>query len=99
MAQVGSHATLVAEGHAIGIGVDKDLMQVSPHLRDPLLMLLAVVTLMTAGAETATAKSLYVIADHVGNTTDATQPVHAYDIGVDADAATGRDFGCPSGNG
>ena len=48
-----------------------------------LLVLLAVVTLMTAGTEVATAKSLYVIADHVGNTTDATQPVHAYDIGVD----------------
>jgi len=48
-----------------------------------LLLLLAVVTLMAAGTQVATAKSLYVIADHVGNTADATQPVHAYDIGID----------------
>ncbi|UCE46691.1 MAG: hypothetical protein JSW47_13860, partial [Phycisphaerales bacterium] len=48
-----------------------------------LLVFLAVVTVMTAGAETAKAKSLYMIADHVGDPTDATQPIHAYDIGGD----------------
>jgi len=48
-----------------------------------LLTLLAVVTLMTTGTETATAKSLYMIADHVGDRPTATQPVHAYDIGAD----------------
>ncbi|HEC04339.1 MAG TPA: hypothetical protein ENI81_12465, partial [Phycisphaerales bacterium] len=47
------------------------------------LMLLAVVTMMTAGVQTARAKSLYVIADHIGDASAATQPVHAYDIGVD----------------
>ncbi|MHC4168691.1 MAG: hypothetical protein ACYSWQ_17200 [Planctomycetota bacterium] len=46
-----------------------------------LLTLLAVVTLMTTGTQTATAKSLYVIADVTA--TDGTQPLHAYDIGAD----------------
>ena len=48
-----------------------------------MLMLLAVVTMMTAGVQTVSAKSLYVIADHIGDESAATQPVHAYNIGVD----------------
>ena len=56
-------------------------------LRAPILwavlttgMLLATVT------ETAAAKSLYVVADK-GSYTDATQPMHAYDIGIDGTLA------------
>ncbi len=48
-----------------------------------MLMLLVVATLMTAETETATAKSLYLLADHVGDRPTSTQPVHAYDIGAD----------------
>ncbi|MHC4227945.1 MAG: lactonase family protein [Planctomycetota bacterium] len=50
---------------------------------DVLLMLLAVAMLMTAVTKTATAKSLYVIADIKGSSADSTQPVQAYDVGVD----------------
>jgi uncharacterized repeat protein (TIGR01451 family)/fimbrial isopeptide formation D2 family protein len=48
-----------------------------------LLALLAVAMLATAVTKTATAKSLYVIADIKGASEDRTQPVQAYDIGVD----------------
>ncbi len=45
--------------------------------------LLVVAMSMAAVTSTATAKSLYVIADIWASTTDHTLPVHAYDIGVD----------------
>jgi fimbrial isopeptide formation D2 family protein/uncharacterized repeat protein (TIGR01451 family) len=45
--------------------------------------LLAIAILATAVTKTATAKSLYVIADIKGASEDRTQPVQAYDIGVD----------------
>ncbi len=47
------------------------------------LALLAIAMLTTAVTKTAMAKSLYVIADIKGSSTDRTQPVQAYDIGVD----------------
>jgi uncharacterized repeat protein (TIGR01451 family) len=47
------------------------------------LVFLALATIITAVTGTATAKSLYVIADIKGASVDATQPVQAYDIGVD----------------
>ena len=47
------------------------------------LALLAIAMLTTAVTKTAMAKSLYVIADIKGSSTDSTQPVQAYDIGVD----------------
>ncbi len=50
-------------------------------------MLLAAAMLMTAVTKTATAKSLYVIADIKGSSTDATQPVQAYDVGIDGTLA------------
>ena len=43
--------------------------------------------LLAAITNAATAKSLYVIGDVKGSSTDATQPVHAYDIGVDGTLA------------
>lgn len=46
-------------------------------------MLLAAAMLVTAVTKTATAKSLYVIADIKGSSSDATQPVQAYDVGLD----------------
>jgi len=48
-----------------------------------LLALLAVAVLTTAVTKTAMAKSLYVIADIKGASEDRTQPVQAYDIGID----------------
>jgi len=48
-----------------------------------LLSLLTVAILATAVTKTASAKSLYVIADIKGASEDRTQPVQAYDIGVD----------------
>ena len=52
--------------------------------RARILAALLVTTMsMTAVTNTATAKSLYVIADIWASTTDHTLPVHAYDIGVD----------------
>jgi len=45
--------------------------------------LLAMAVLTTAVTNTAMAKSLYVIADILGASESATQPVQAYDIGVD----------------
>jgi len=48
-----------------------------------LLALFAAAILATAVTKTATAKSLYVIADIKGSSADRTQPVQAYDIGVD----------------
>jgi uncharacterized repeat protein (TIGR01451 family) len=45
--------------------------------------LLAIAILTTAISNTVTAKSLYVIADIKGASADRTQPVQAYDIGVD----------------
>ncbi|MHC4495395.1 MAG: hypothetical protein ACYSYM_06180, partial [Planctomycetota bacterium] len=54
---------------------------------DILLMLLAAAMLITTVTKTATAKSLYVIADIKGSSTDSTQPVHAYDIGIDGTLA------------
>jgi len=47
------------------------------------LAFLAIAMLTTAVTKTAMAKSLYVIADIKGSSTDRTQPVQAYDIGVD----------------
>jgi len=47
------------------------------------LALLAIAMLSTAVTKTAMAKSLYVIADIKGSSTDSTQPVQAYDIGID----------------
>jgi len=47
------------------------------------LALLAIAILTTAVTKTALAKSLYVIADIKGSSEDRTQPVQAYDIGVD----------------
>jgi len=47
------------------------------------LALLAIAMLTTAVTKTTMAKSLYVIADIKGSSTDRTQPVQAYDIGVD----------------
>ena len=47
------------------------------------LTLLVIATLTTAVTKTAMAKSLYVIADIKGSSEDRTQPVQAYDIGVD----------------
>jgi uncharacterized repeat protein (TIGR01451 family) len=47
------------------------------------LVFVALAAFVTVGASTATAKSLYVIADIKGASVDATQPVQAYDIGVD----------------
>ncbi|OHB61666.1 MAG: hypothetical protein A2168_02790 [Planctomycetes bacterium RBG_13_50_24] len=47
------------------------------------LALLAITMLTTAVTKTAMAKSLYVIADIKGASEDRTQPVQAYDIGVD----------------
>ncbi len=47
------------------------------------LALLAIAILTTAVTKTAMAKSLYVIADIKGSSTDRTQPVQAYDIGID----------------
>ena len=46
-------------------------------------VLLAIAILTTAITNTVTAKSLYVIADIKGASADSTQPVQAYDIGVD----------------
>ncbi len=46
-----------------------------------LLMLMTAITVMTADVETAKAKSLYMIADHFGSTSEVTLPIHAYDIG------------------
>lgn len=60
--------------------IGKDTKDISrAHI---LLAVLATVMLLATVTETAGAKSLYVIADKgiVGN---ATQPVHAYDIGID----------------
>ncbi|MHC4322874.1 MAG: hypothetical protein ACYSUX_01225 [Planctomycetota bacterium] len=48
-----------------------------------ILTLLAITMLTTVVTKTATAKSLYVIADIKGASEDRTQPVQAYDIGVD----------------
>src|SRR5512136_70403 len=48
-----------------------------------LAALLVVTMSMAAATNTATAKSLYVIADIWASTADHTLPVHAYDIGVD----------------
>ena len=48
-----------------------------------LAVLLAAAVSITAATRTATAKSLYVIADILGASESATQPVQAYDIGVD----------------
>jgi fimbrial isopeptide formation D2 family protein/uncharacterized repeat protein (TIGR01451 family) len=47
------------------------------------LALLAIAILITAMTKTAKAKSLYVIADILGASESGTQPVQAYDIGVD----------------
>ena len=47
------------------------------------LALLAIAILTTAVTKTATAKSLYVIADILGASESNIQPVQAYDIGVD----------------
>jgi len=47
------------------------------------MSILAIVILTTAITKTATAKSLYVIADILGASESGTQPVQAYDIGVD----------------
>ncbi len=47
------------------------------------LAFLAGAILISAVTRTATAKSLYVIADIKGSSADRTQPVQAYDIGVD----------------
>ncbi len=47
------------------------------------LALLAIAILTTAITKTAMAKSLYVIADIKGSSEDRTQPVQAYDIGID----------------
>jgi len=47
----------------------------------PALLTIAILT--TALTKTATAKSLYVIADILGASESRTQPVQAYDIGVD----------------
>jgi len=47
------------------------------------LALLAIAMLTTAVTKTATAKSLYVIAEIKGSSADSTLPVKAYDIGVD----------------
>lgn len=47
------------------------------------LTLLAGAILISAVAGTAAAKSLYVIADIKGSSADRTQPVQAYDIGID----------------
>lgn len=47
------------------------------------LALLAIAMLTTAVTKTAMAKSLYIIADIRGSSTTGTQPVQAYDIGVD----------------
>jgi len=47
------------------------------------LAILAIAILTTAITKTATAKSLYVIADILGASESRTQPVQAYDIGVD----------------
>src|SRR4030042_2782401 len=47
------------------------------------LALLAITMLTTAVTKTAMAKSLYVIADIKGASEERTQPVQAYDIGVD----------------
>ena len=51
------------------------------------LAILAVAILVTAVTKTATAKSLYVIADIKGASEDRTQPVQAYDIRVDGTLA------------
>jgi uncharacterized repeat protein (TIGR01451 family) len=48
-----------------------------------ILLLLAAVLFMAAVPKSATAKSLYVIADIKGASVDKTQPVQAYDIGTD----------------
>jgi fimbrial isopeptide formation D2 family protein/uncharacterized repeat protein (TIGR01451 family) len=48
-----------------------------------LLAIAGIAVLTTAVTKTATAKSLYVIADILGASEDRTQPVQAYDIGVD----------------
>jgi uncharacterized repeat protein (TIGR01451 family) len=50
---------------------------------DTFLAFLAIAILTVAFANTATAKSLYVIADILGASESRTQPVQAYDIGVD----------------
>ena len=50
-------------------------------------VLLAAAISITAATKTATAKSLYVIADILGASESATQPVQAYDIGVDGTLA------------
>ncbi len=48
------------------------------------LRMFVMAAMVTAAVtNTATAKSLYLIADVKGSSTDATQPLHAYDIGVD----------------
>jgi len=47
------------------------------------LALVAITILAMPVTKTALAKSLYVIADIKGSSTDRTQPVQAYDIGVD----------------
>lgn len=47
------------------------------------LALISIIILTTAVTQTAVAKSLYVIADILGASESRTQPVQAYDIGVD----------------
>ncbi|MHC4437884.1 MAG: hypothetical protein ACYS3S_11030, partial [Planctomycetota bacterium] len=47
------------------------------------LAILAITILTTAIPKTAMAKSLYVIADILGASESRTQPVQAYDIGID----------------
>ena len=50
---------------------------------DTFLVLMGIAVLTAAFANTAAAKSLYVIADILGASESRTQPVQAYDIGVD----------------
>lgn len=64
---------------------DRNEKSISPA--NVLWMFVMAVVLLAAGTNAAKAKSLYVIADIKGSTTDGTLPVHAYDIGIDGTLA------------
>jgi len=61
----------------------KNIIEKNVIKSNTFLALLAIAILTAAITKTATAKSLYVIADIKGSSADRTQPVQAYDIGVD----------------
>ncbi len=65
----------------------KDRNEKSISAANVLWMFVMAAILLAAGTSTVRAKSLYIIADVKGSSTDGTQPVHAYDIGIDGTLA------------